>query len=80
MQHRLLVDFTLCGLNLLVFCVAEASFGSLRFLLIPHETECRSERHADPDPQADVIYRHPNANTECETDANTKCNSFPRCF
>lgn len=52
----------------------------LRLLLIPHETECRSERHPDPDSEPDIIYGHPHGDAESEADANTKRNSLPRCF
>jgi hypothetical protein len=53
---------------------------SLRFLLVPHETECRSERHPDPDSETDIIDGHPHGDTESEADAGAKRNSLSRCF
>jgi hypothetical protein len=48
--------------------------------LIPKKAECGSESHANTDSEADIIYRHPNADTESEADANTNRNALSRCF
>jgi hypothetical protein len=48
--------------------------------LVPHETECRSERHPDPDSETDIIQGHPHGDTEREADADTKCTALSRCF
>ena len=48
--------------------------------MIPRETECRSERHSDPDSETDIIYGHPYGDTESKPDADTKRNSLSRCF
>ena len=55
-------------------------FRELRFPSIPSETECGSEGHPDSHPEADIIQRYPNADTESETDANTLLNSLSFCF
>jgi hypothetical protein len=48
--------------------------------LVPDETECRSERHPDPDSETDIIYGQPHGDTESEADADTNRNSLPRRF
>ncbi len=59
---------------------ANTSSRSLRLLLIPHEAECGSEGHPDPDSETDIIYGHTHNDTKSEADTNTKRNSLPRCF
>jgi hypothetical protein len=48
--------------------------------VIPHGTECRTERHPDPDSETDIIYAHPHGDTESEADADTKRHSLSCCF
>jgi hypothetical protein len=59
---------------------ADTLSSELRFLLVPAQTECRSEGHTDTDSQTDVIYRYPNADAESKANGNAKRNSLPCCF
>jgi hypothetical protein len=48
--------------------------------LVPDETECRAERHPDPDSETDIIYGHSHGDTDSKADADPKRNSLPRRF